>query len=70
VRTLADAMLRICADPNLIATMGAAARRTVEERYSVEMVNRLLLSAMGMQEACPDRPATPVIHARMLVGGS
>ncbi len=46
--SLADAMLRICADPGLPARMSIAARRTVEDRYSVEMVNALLLSTMDM----------------------
>lgn len=46
--SLADAMLRVCADPELPARLSIAARRTVEGRYSVEMVNALLLSTMDM----------------------
>lgn len=46
--SLADAMLRVCAGPGLPARMSIAARRTVEDRYSVEMVNALLLSTMEM----------------------
>lgn len=46
--SLADAMLRVCADPGLPARMSIAARRTVQDRYSVEMVNALLLSTMDM----------------------
>lgn len=67
---LADAMLHICERPDLPAKLGAAARRTVEEHYSVEKVNALLLSAMDMNGAVPDRGARPLAHAPVFAGKS
>jgi glycosyltransferase involved in cell wall biosynthesis len=48
--SLADAMLRVCTDPLMPARFATAARKTVEDRFSVERVNTLLLSAMDMGE--------------------
>ncbi|MDX3909601.1 MAG: glycosyltransferase family 4 protein [Sphingobium sp.] len=49
-RALADAMLRFVHEPRLAVEMGAAARSTAEERFSVERVNALLLATMGLAE--------------------
>lgn len=68
--SLADAMLRVCADPLVPVRFATAARRTVEDRFSVEQVNALLLSAMDMGEhatALSDRPA---VRTEMLAGGA
>ena len=65
-QALANAMLRIAADPGLVVAMGAAARRTVEEYFSVEKVNAMLLDTMGLVAhptgvpVQPDRSAPPV----------
>ncbi|HKY82067.1 MAG TPA: glycosyltransferase family 4 protein [Sphingobium sp.] len=67
---LADAMLRLCRDPGRIAAMGAAARRTVEDRYSVEQVNALLLTTMEMNGAMPDRGSRPVAQVPAFAGES
>lgn len=64
--SLADAMLRVCADPGLPTRMSIAARRTVEDRYSVEMVNALLLSTMEMTSATSRRVAQAPAAAPML----
>ncbi|MBY2928769.1 glycosyltransferase family 4 protein [Sphingomonadales bacterium 56] len=67
---LADAMMRICAQPDLAGRLGSAARETVEERYSVEMVNALLLSTMEMNKAPAEQPRRARASAPMLAGES
>ena len=69
-RALADAMLGICAQPDLPARLSRAARRTVEERYSVEKVNAILLSAMEIKGTTTDRGGRPVLNARLAAGES
>ena len=49
--TMAQALLRFCAEPDLVAPMGAASRRLAEERFDVTLVNTLLLEAMGLAPA-------------------
>jgi glycosyltransferase involved in cell wall biosynthesis len=48
VRALADAMERFLRDPTLIPKMGAEARRVVEERFDVRLVNAAMLKAMDL----------------------
>lgn len=67
---LAEAMLRICAQPDLPARLSRAARRTAEERYSVEKVNAMLLSAMEMKGTTAERGGRPVLNARLAAGES
>lgn len=45
---LADAMLRLAANPRLVEQMGAASRRLAEEKFAVRRVNAQMLSAMGL----------------------
>lgn len=48
VDELVVALERFVAEPALAARLGAAARRRAEERYDVRRVNRVILSAMGL----------------------
>lgn len=50
---LAQAMLHFARDPGLAAAMGAAARRTAEDRFAVERVNHLLLTTMYLNVGDP-----------------
>lgn len=50
---LAQAMLHFARNPGLARDMGAAARRTAEERFAVERVNTLLLTTMGLDMGAP-----------------
>ncbi|WP_449470934.1 glycosyltransferase family 4 protein [Sphingobium chungangianum] len=67
---LADAMVRICERPSLPAQLGMAARKTVEENYSVEMVNALLLSTMEMNGPVAGRAERKRVNAPILAGES
>jgi len=49
-RALADSMLHFVHDNHRALRFGAAARRTAEERFSVEHVNALLLTTMDLTE--------------------
>lgn len=53
---LTAAMEKFVTDPSLIAKMGAAGRRRVEENYDVRAINRILLAGMGL-----DRPIASVL---------
>ena len=59
VDDLAKAMRRFVDDPGLAATMGARARETAVNRFSVERVNEILLSTMALgssvSETAPGR---------------
>jgi glycosyltransferase involved in cell wall biosynthesis len=46
---LADAMLRMMAEPDRLETMGRASRAIAEARYDVHTVNRVILDAMGIE---------------------
>jgi glycosyltransferase involved in cell wall biosynthesis len=67
-KALADAMLRICNDPTLPASLAQAARRTAEQYYSVEKVNALLLSTMKMDRNATDRAERPAMNAQLVAG--
>lgn len=67
---LADAMVRICEQPTLPAQLGMAARKTVEDHYSVEMVNALLLSTMEMNGPAAGRAGRKRVNAPILAGES
>ncbi len=45
---LADSMLRMLAQPELLEPMGHAGRAIAEERFDVHAVNRVILAAMGL----------------------
>lgn len=45
---LANAMLRFIEEPELIAQMGTASRRLVEQRFDVHKVNAVMLETMGL----------------------
>jgi glycosyltransferase involved in cell wall biosynthesis len=47
--SLEAAMLRLVRARSLVASMGANARRTVVERFSVQRVNAILLNTMGLR---------------------
>jgi NAD(P) transhydrogenase len=49
VDALENAMRRFIDDPSLIASMGLASRRLVEQRFDVRRVNHLLLHEMGIE---------------------
>jgi glycosyltransferase involved in cell wall biosynthesis len=70
VRALADAMLTVCAQPELPLRLSRAARRTAEERYSVERVNAMLLSAMEIKGVSADRGGRPALNGRLAAGES
>lgn len=55
---LADAMTRFLDQPDLLESMGAAARRSAVDIYDVDRVNRQLLTEMGVIEREPVQ-ATP-----------
>lgn len=67
-QALAEAMLRVCNDPALPASLAAAARRTAEQDYSVEKVNALLLSTMKMDRNAADRAERPAMNAQLVAG--
>ena len=46
---LADAMLDLAANPELVADMGRKGRKLAEERFSVEIVNKTILDTMEIQ---------------------
>ncbi len=46
---LADAMLELAANPELVADMGRKGRKLAEERFSVEIVNKTILDTMEIQ---------------------
>jgi glycosyltransferase involved in cell wall biosynthesis len=48
VRALADAMIRLIEEPQLLAPMGIQGRAIAEERFDVHSVNRVILGAMGL----------------------
>ncbi|WP_457578416.1 glycosyltransferase family 4 protein [Ensifer adhaerens] len=48
VAALAAAMERFIADPTLIKSMGAEARRRAEDRYNVHVVNNALFTGLGL----------------------
>lgn len=54
---LAMAMERFLLRPELVARMGARARETAMERFSVERVNDILLSTMRLRADVPSRPS-------------
>ena len=70
VRALADAMLTVCAQPELPLRLSRAARRTAEEHYSVERVNAMLLSAMEIKGVSADRGGRPALNGRLAAGES
>lgn len=45
----ADAIEKFILDPSLIASMGHASRRIVEEKYDVKKVNDVVLQALGLR---------------------
>ncbi len=47
---LAAAMERFVLEPGLAVRMGEASRRLAEERFDVRMVNRVMLSCLGLDE--------------------
>jgi len=47
-KELAQAMVRFIEDPNLILTMGKEGRRLAEERFNVDVINKEILTAMGI----------------------
>ncbi len=53
IDALALAMERFIADPTLIETMGAEARRRAEERYDVHAVNETLFAGLGLDPVLP-----------------
>jgi len=57
VDDLAKAMRRFVDDPGLAATMGARARETAVNRFSVERVNEILLSTMALGSSLSETPA-------------
>ncbi|AUW57377.1 glycosyltransferase family 1 protein [Sphingobium sp. SCG-1] len=66
---LAQAMLHFARDPGLAAAMGAAARRTAEDRFAVERVNHLLLTTMNLNAGDPqaqDRRSPAMMRPGML----
>jgi glycosyltransferase involved in cell wall biosynthesis len=66
-RALADAMLRFVDARGLARTMGMAARRTVEQRYTVDRVNRILLTTMGLEDvATVSRDAAATVRPVVL----
>jgi glycosyltransferase involved in cell wall biosynthesis len=52
---LADAMMRFVDDPALIARMGAESRRLAEQLFDVRVINRVMLSAMGIDQPLDSR---------------
>ncbi len=46
--TLANAMKKLAAEPELVKTMGKASRRIAEEKYDVGKVNREIMEIMGI----------------------
>jgi glycosyltransferase involved in cell wall biosynthesis len=46
--SLAQAMLRFIAQPELIGEMGARSRQFAEENYNVQQINSIILAAMGL----------------------
>ena len=48
VADLEAAMTRFIEEPGLAATMGKAARASAEERFDVRLVNRMILTALGL----------------------
>jgi glycosyltransferase involved in cell wall biosynthesis len=49
-RALADAMLRMIADPVALEPMGRHSRAIAEQRFDVHAVNRVILAAMGLDQ--------------------
>lgn len=47
-KSLANAMKKLAASPDLVKTMGKASRRIAEEKYDVRKVNRAILEIMGI----------------------
>ena len=50
VEALIAAMRRFIDDPTLVARMGACSRQLAEQRFDVHRSNRLILSAMGLEQ--------------------
>ena len=50
-RALADAMLRLIADPGALEPMGRHSRAIAEQRFDVHEVNRVILTAMGLDRS-------------------
>lgn len=49
---LADAMLRLIGDQGRLSEMGRQSREIAERRFDVHEVNRIILDAMGLSQAC------------------
>ncbi|AKQ41681.1 hypothetical protein CP97_06050 [Aurantiacibacter atlanticus] len=58
---LAGAMMRFVNQPELVISMGNAARAIAETRYDVRLVNRILLTEMGLIDRVQKRSASSIV---------
>ncbi len=61
---LADAMMTLINQPDLVLAMGRASRRMVEERFDVHRVNRTILETLGIDWPAPGRPVDTLLFKK------